>query len=157
MKVGSGSSTMPRHAGTAARTPSSLPPSLFRLSTSASGSSLLFYFRGAASRREQEKRPSGIYETYQTLRHVRELAGKFLAAFSFLLFFRSFFSPATLTRILRSLFESERKKREREREKRAQGRRSQGELSRKGGGRGQRARRSSLAKLSHQKSLEIVL
>lgn len=157
MKVGSGSSTMPRHAGTAARTPSSLPPSLFRLSTSASGSSLLFYFRGAASRREQEKRPSGIYETYQTLRHVRELAGKFLAAFSFLLFFRSFFSPATLTRILRSLFESQRKKREREREKMAQGRRSQGELSRKGGGRGQRARRSSLAKLSHQKSLEIVL
>ena len=61
---------------------------------------------------------------------------------SFLLFFRFFFSLATLTRILRSSL------------RRQGGRRT--ELSRERGGRGQGAS-SLLAKLSHRKSLEVVL
>lgn len=85
MKVGSGSeSATPRHVGAAPRTPSLLPLLLLFL--------LLLFLRPGlfvscsffAARVKDEKWPSGIYETYQTLRHVRELAGKFFVCFFFL-------------------------------------------------------------------------
>lgn len=91
MKVGSGSSAILRHAGTAPRA----PPFLL-LHPQAVSLCLLFLFRSTRRRREQTAK--------QDIRNIldstaRPRIGRQVSCFSF---FRFFFNPATLTRILRS-------------------------------------------------------